>query len=102
LIRDRDLTTHGKLDILDNRGLIFFEKAPLAVMITSPGPDSRPMIKEAAAAGFLGTPFGRFPRVQIVTVEKLLDRKLPKLPPQERGGGYKRAEREETAQEKLL
>jgi hypothetical protein len=32
-----------------------------------------------------------------MTVADLLDGKLPKLPPQERGGGYKQAEREEAA-----
>jgi hypothetical protein len=60
------------------------------------------MIKEAASAGFFKTPFGSFPRVQIVTVEQLLEGKLPKLPPQEKGGGYKRAEREEAAQDKMI
>jgi hypothetical protein len=38
-----------------------------------------------------------------VTVSDLLGGKHPKLPPQEKGGGYKRAEREQTAeQHKLL
>jgi hypothetical protein len=44
------------------------------------------MVKEAASAGFFKTPFGQFPRIQIVTVEQLLEGKIPKLPPQERGG----------------
>ena len=62
------------------------------------------MLKEAASAGFFDTPFGRFPRIQIVTVSDLMDGKLPKLPPQEIGSGFKRAPREETQreQEQLL
>jgi hypothetical protein len=32
----------------------------------------------------------------------LLDGKMPKLPPQEKGGGYKQAAPEKTTQEKLL
>jgi hypothetical protein len=60
------------------------------------------MIKEAASAGFFESPFGRFPRMQIISVAKLLDGKLPKLPPQERGGGYKQAEREEAPQDRLF
>lgn len=83
------------------RGVMEREKAPLAVLITLREPTG-PMVKEAASAGFFDTPFGRFPRVQIATVANLLEGKLPRLPPQERGGGYKRAEREEPTQGKLL
>ena len=53
--------------------------------------------------GFLTTPFGQFPRLQVVTVGDLLEGKLPKLPPQEVGGGYKQAPKEQTEkQEKLI
>jgi Restriction endonuclease len=67
------------------RGVLEREKAPLAVMITLREPTA-PMVKEAASAGFFDTPFGRFPKMHVVSVAKLLDGKLPKLPPQERGG----------------
>jgi DNA modification methylase len=87
--------------VSDLRGVMEREKSPLAVLITLRSP-AAPMIKEAASAGFFKTPFGSFPRVQIVTVEQLLEGKLPKLPPQEKGGGYKRAEREEAAQDKMI
>jgi site-specific DNA-methyltransferase (adenine-specific) len=60
------------------------------------------MIKEAASAGFCDTPFGRFPRIQIATISDLMEGKLPKLPPQEIGGGYKRAAREEAEQRSLI
>jgi hypothetical protein len=75
-------------------GVIEREKAPLALLITLREP-TQPMVAEAAAAGFFDTPFGRFPRIQIATVSDLIEGKVPKLPPQEIGGGYKRAPREE-------
>lgn len=83
------------------RGVMERDKAPLAILITLRKPTA-PMIKEAAAAGFFDTPFGRFPRVQVVSVATLLDGKLPRLPPQERGGGYKQAEQEKAPQAKLI
>jgi hypothetical protein len=60
------------------------------------------MVSEAAAAGFFDTAFGQFPRMQVVTVGELLEGKLPRLPPQEKGGGYKQAGREEVTQERLI
>jgi adenine specific DNA methylase Mod len=87
--------------VSDLRGVMEREKSPLAVLITLRNPTA-PMVKEAASAGFFQTPFGQFPRMQIVTVEQLLEGKLPKLPPQERGGGYKQAGREEATQDRLL
>ena len=83
------------------RGVVEREKAPFGVMITLREPTG-PMVKEAAAAGLLDTPFGKFQRLQVVSVAKLLEGKLLKLPPQERGGGYKQAPREEPTQEKLF
>jgi hypothetical protein len=83
------------------RGVVERENAPLGVLITLRKPTG-PMIAEAAAAGFFHTPFGRFPKIQIVTVSDLMDDKLPRLPPQEVGGGYKRAPREEAEQGRLL
>lgn len=83
------------------RGVMERDKSPLAIMITLREPTG-PMTKEAAAAGFFNTPFGLFPRVQVVSVATLLDGKLPKLPPQERGAGFKQAEREESEQHKML
>jgi site-specific DNA-methyltransferase (adenine-specific) len=77
------------------------DKSPLAVMITLREPTG-PMVKEAASAGFFDTPFGLFPRMQVMSVATLLDGKLPKLPPQERGGGYKQAARDGADQDRLL
>jgi site-specific DNA-methyltransferase (adenine-specific) len=93
-------TLHADM-VRDLRGAMEREKAPFAVLITLREP-TKPMLKEAAAAGFFDTPFGRFPRIQIVTVSDLMEGKLPKLPPQEIGGGYKRAPREEAEQKPLF
>ena len=73
----------------DLSGVMRRERAPLAVLISLREPTAG-MVKEAAAAGLFETPFGRFPRIQIVTVESLLEGKLPKLPPQDAGAGFKR------------
>lgn len=84
------------------RGVVERDKAPLGVLITLREPTG-PMIAEAAAAKFFDTPFGKFPRLQIATVGDLLKGKLPRLPPQEIGGGYKLAPKEATGkQEKLI
>ena len=87
--------------VRDLRGVIERDKSPLGVLITLRDPTA-PMVKEAASAGFFKTPFGQFPRIQITTVEQLLEGKTLKLPPQERGGGYKQAAREQTSQEPML
>ena len=87
--------------VRDLNGVIGREKSPFGVLITLREPTA-PMVKEAAAAGFFDTPFGKFAKLQIATVADMLDGKLPKLPPQEYGGGYKQAPKEKPAQTKLL
>ena len=82
--------------VSDLRGVMEREKAPFALMIALRNPTT-PMVKEAAAAGFFDTPFGKFPRLQIATVSDILAGKLPKLPPQEKSAGYRRPGLEETA-----
>ncbi len=42
-----------------------------------------PMKKEAASAGMLDTPFGKFARLQIVTIEDLFAGKKPAMPPED-------------------
>ena len=87
--------------VSDLRGVMEREKAPLAVLLTLRAPTG-PMVKEAVAGGFFDTPFGKFARLQIATVGDILDGKLPKLPPQEKGGGYKQAAPEKPTTGKLL
>ncbi len=62
-----------------------------------------PMKKEAASAGVLDTPFGKFARLQILTTEDLFAGKKPAMPPQD-PAAFKRAAREEdeTRQGKLI
>ena len=41
------------------------------------------MKKEAASAGVLDTPFGKFARLQIITIEDLFAGKKPAMPPED-------------------
>ncbi len=52
------------------------------------------MKKEAASAGVLDTPFGKFARLQILTIEDLFAGKKPAMPPED-PAAFKRAAREE-------
>lgn len=58
------------------------------------------MKSEAAKAGSFDCAWGKFQKVQIVTVEELLNGKNLKLPPQESGGGLKLAQKEDTSTKK--
>ncbi len=62
-----------------------------------------PMTKEAAIGGVLDTPFGRFARLQILTIGDLFAGKKPAMPPED-PAAFKRAAREEdkTRQRKLI
>ncbi len=62
-----------------------------------------PMKKEAASSGVLDTPFGKFARLQILTIEDLFAGKKPAMPPED-PAAFKRAAREEdkTRQGKLI
>ncbi len=42
-----------------------------------------PMKTEAASAGVLDTPFGKFARLQILTIEDLFAGKKPAMPPED-------------------
>jgi len=60
-------------------GTVDREKANLGVLMTLAKP-SRTMIAEAAACGFVNTAQGKYPKVQIVTVEELLEKKKINMP----------------------
>lgn len=67
--------------VRDLAGVVNREKADMGILITLADP-TRGMVSDAAEYGFVPkTPHGRLPRIQILTVENLLDGKLPKLPP---------------------
>ncbi len=62
-----------------------------------------PMKTEAASAGVLDTPFGKFARLQILTIEDQFVGKKPAMPPED-PATFKKAAREEdkTRQGKLI
>lgn len=61
-------------------GTLERERAELGLLVTLAEP-SATMRREAAALGFCKTAHGKFPKVQIATVEELLDNDRPQLPP---------------------
>jgi len=71
--------------VRDLRGVIEREKAAIGLFITLEQP-SRDMRKEAADAGFYESPWGKHPKLQILTIEDLLDGKGADLPPFRQGG----------------
>lgn len=62
------------------RGVVEREKAAIGVLITM-HPPSRAMRAEAATGGFYHSPWGKHQRLQILTVEQLLDGKGIDYPP---------------------
>lgn len=79
-------------DIRDLVGTVRREKAAIGVLITLEAP-TRPMITEAASAGFYHSPgWGQdYPKIQILTIEELLAGKEIKQPPS--NITFKKAER---------
>ena len=76
------------------------ERAALGLFLTLNAP-TREMEREATAAGFYETGGKKFPKLQILTAAQILDNRRPQVP----FGfteGFKKAEREETEQGKLL
>jgi len=86
------------------KGVVDREKAQIGLLITLAKP-SREMVKEAASAGFYETEhFGTFPKVQILTIEELLEGKEIRMPPRGADVTHKKAKRvkgEEGVQEEL-
>ncbi len=65
--------------VRDLRGVIEREKAELGVLVTLTD-HTRPMIAEAAAAGYVQTAHGQFPRLQLVAIGDLFSDVRPRLP----------------------
>src|SRR5690606_37238145 len=55
------------------------ERAKVGIFITL-APPTGPMQTEAVKAGFYETEHGKFPKLQILTIEELLNGKRPLLP----------------------
>lgn len=58
--------------VRDLVGVVQREKAAMGVLISFEEP-TRPMRAEAASAGFFETPWGKHPKIQLLTVGELLD-----------------------------
>ena len=70
----------GVAHIRDLVGVLDREKAQIGVEITLNEP-TQPMRSEAASAGFYDSPWGKHPRVQILTIEELLEGAQIDMPP---------------------
>lgn len=67
--------------VRDLRGVIEREEAEMGILITLVAPTG-PMKAEATGAGFVSkSAHSRMPKLQIVTVEDLLNGQMPKMPP---------------------
>jgi site-specific DNA-methyltransferase (adenine-specific) len=72
----------GKLHanyVRDLRGVMEREKAEIAALMSFDEPTKK-MYEEAASAGFFSTPWGDFPRLQLLTVAELLEGKRLQYP----------------------
>jgi DNA modification methylase len=88
-------------DVRDLRGVVEREKVVIGVLITLEDPTG-PMKREAASAGFYDSPWGKHPRLQILTIEELLGNNGIDMPPIRPGGTtFKQAVRVETPAETL-
>lgn len=75
----------GSQHVRDLRGVIEREKAAIGLLITLQNP-TRDMKKEALEAGNYESPWGKHPRLQILTVEDILGGKHLDMPPIKPGG----------------
>lgn len=79
--------------IRDLRGTLERKKAEIGVFLCFEAP-TRPMLKEAAEAGFYRSPDGTsYPRMQIYTVEQLLHGQQVEYPRYARDNTFKQAPR---------
>lgn len=95
----------GVTQVKDLIATVQKEKAEIGLFVTLAEP-TRPMTTEAVSAGFYHSPFGDFPKIQILTIEGLLSgNQTPKYPDLSHGShSFKPAKVEEkrASQDKLL
>ena len=83
--------------VRDLRGVLEREKAEIGVFLCFEEP-TKPMIKEAAEAGFYKSTDGStYPRLQILTIQQILDGKQPEYPAHRRDATFKKAPRSRPA-----
>ncbi len=96
------MTESARERTLGLQGVMEREKSPMGLFVTLAEPTA-PMKKAAASSGVLDTPFGKFARLQRVTIEDPFAGKKPAMPPED-PAAFRKAAREEdkTRQAKLL
>lgn len=77
------------------------EKAKIGVFITL-SEATKPMQTEAVKAGYFETPFGKYPKIQILTIAELFEGKKPNIPLVDASVFRKAAEEPTTRQETLF
>jgi len=79
------------------------EEAQIGLFVTLANP-TEPMKKEAVSAGFYDSQFGAFPKIQILTIEDLLNgTEGPRYPDMARGGlNFKKAKKEKKDNQQKL
>jgi hypothetical protein len=91
----------GVAMIRDLAHVVDREKAKIGVFITLAEP-TRAMQTEAVKAGFYESPFsGKFPKIQILTIEELFADKKPEIPLVD-ATSFKKAQREDTTKQGKL
>jgi DNA modification methylase len=79
--------------IRDLAGVLGREKAEIGVFVTFDEP-TKPMLREAAEAGFYKSTDGTsYPKLQILTIQQILDGKQPAYPLHRRDATFKKAPR---------
>jgi site-specific DNA-methyltransferase (adenine-specific) len=82
--------------VRDLRGTLEREKAEIGVFICFEEP-TKPMMREAAEAGFYKSADGStYPRIQVVTIQQILDGKQPEYPLHRRDATFKQAPKSRT------
>jgi len=81
--------------VRDLRGVVEREKAEIGLLITLEQP-TRAIKSEAASAGFYDSPWGtKHPKIQILTIEELLEGKKTDYPPTRGDATFKKAPKAE-------
>ncbi len=83
--------------VRDLRGVMEREQAEIGVFLSFEEP-TKPMLREAAEAGFYKSADGStYPRLQILTIQQIMDGKQPEYPLHRRNATFKRAPRSRPA-----
>ena len=91
--------------IRDLRGTLERDKAEIGIFLCFEEP-TKPMLREAAEAGFYQSHVAggvvQYPRIQILTIQQILDGKQPEYPTHHRDATFKKAPRARDKSENLI